>query len=217
MTPVLEARNLSHRFGRNEVLQHTELTLDAGTINMLVGQNGSGKTTLLRCLSGLLRPTTGSVAIDGYDLYADEREAKRRLALVSDVPHFYLELNAWEHLRFIALAHGVDETIFEQQAGPLLSEFGLWSSRYQFPHKFSRGMRLKLGLITALIRPISALLLDEPTSALDPDSVELLLDKLVTLRDGGATILFTSHTPELATAINATTWQMQDGILSTAE
>ena len=109
MTPVLEARNLSHRFGRNEVLQHTDLTLEAGTITMLVGQNGSGKTTLLRCLSGLLRPTTGSVTIDGYSLYADEREAKRRLALVSDVPYFYLELNAWEHLRFIALAHGIDE------------------------------------------------------------------------------------------------------------
>lgn len=217
MTPVLEAHNLSHRFGRNEVLQHTQLTLDAGTITMLVGQNGSGKTTLLRCLSGLLRPTTGSVTIDGYDLYADEREAKRRLALVSDVPHFYLELNAWEHLRFIALAHGLDEDNFEEEAGLLLAEFGLWSSRYQFPHKFSRGMRLKLGLITALIRPISVLLLDEPSSALDPDSVELLLDKLIDLRANGAAVLFTSHTPELAATLDATTWQMQDGILATTE
>ncbi|MCO5183100.1 MAG: ABC transporter ATP-binding protein [Anaerolineae bacterium] len=214
---VLEARNLSHRFGRNEVLQRTDITLNAGSITMLVGQNGSGKTTLLRCLGGLLRPTTGNVAIDGYDLYADEREAKRRLALVSDVPHFYLELNAWEHLRFIALAHGIDEDVFEEDAGLLLDEFGLWASRYQFPHKFSRGMRLKLGLITALIRPISVLLLDEPSSALDPDSVDLLLDKLIDLRANGAAVLFTSHSPDLAAALDATTWQMQDGILATAD
>ena len=78
-------------------------------------------------------------------------------------------------------------------------------------------MRLKLGLITALIRPISVLLLDEPSSALDPDSVDLLLDKLIDLRANGAAVLFTNHSPDLAAALDATTWQMQDGILATAD
>lgn len=216
MIPVLQATNLSHRFGRTEILQRTDLALQPGQVIMLSGQNGSGKTTLLRCLSGLLRPSTGSITIDGFDLYSDEREAKRRLALVTDVPHFYLELNAWEHLRFIALAHGMDDLAFEEEAGRLLDAFGLWQVRLQFPHKFSRGMRLKLGLVTALIRPMRVLLLDEPASALDPGSVDLLLDKLESLAATGVAVLFTSHTPELGTALSAVPWTMTDGILTTA-
>ncbi len=78
----------------------------------LTGPNGAGKTTLLHCLSGLLRPSTGQVSIAGYDLYAEERNAKRNLAFVPDVPRFYTELTAWEHLRFIALAHEAGSGLF---------------------------------------------------------------------------------------------------------
>jgi ABC-type Fe3+/spermidine/putrescine transport system ATPase subunit len=113
----------------------TDLTLRAGEIAVLSGLNGTGKTTLLLCLSGLLRPTTGSVMIDGHDLYKEEKEAKRQLAFVPDVPRFYTELTAWEHLYFIAQAHQAGEG-FNQRAETLMHEFGLWDSR-QIAQKLS--------------------------------------------------------------------------------
>jgi ABC-2 type transport system ATP-binding protein len=194
---ILKANQISRSYGSYQALLETDLELRRGEITLLKGPNGSGKTTLLLLLSGLLRPTTGSVTIDGFDLYRDERQAKLRVAFVPDVPRFYTELTAWEHLRFQALAFRLTESDFEKRAETLLKEFDIWEARDLFPHNYSRGMRLKLGLIMALIRPFNVLLLDEPTSALDIEGVELLQAHLKRLRSEGATVLLASHDPQL--------------------
>lgn len=186
--------------------------LESGDLVVLSGPNGAGKSTLLLCLSGLLRPTSGKVEVEGFDLYHNEVEAKSRLAYVPDVPRFYTELTAWEHLQFMAYAHGAQKD-FERRAQALLKEFGLWDARDLYPHNFSRGMRLKLGLLLAFIRPFKVLLLDEPTSALDPESTHLLQSKLLDLRQNGATVLLSSHDVEMAEALNAAHWRMHQGML----
>ena len=153
--------------------------------------------------------------VEGYDLYQQEREAKQRLAFVPDVPHFYQELTTWEHLRFISLAFGV-ENGWEERAERRLREFGLWESRDMYPHNLSRGMRLKLGISLALIRPFKVLLMDEPTSALDPESAGRLLQELITLRDNGCAILLTSHDLGLAETLSGKKWRMDRGQLESA-
>jgi ABC-2 type transport system ATP-binding protein len=173
--PPLYALEVSRSYEKFLALAPFELTIFAGQVVVLTGPNGAGKTTLLHCLSGLLRPSTGKVSIAGFDLYAEERQAKRHLAFVPDVPRFYTELTAWEHLQFIALAHDAGQG-FPERAEALLREFDLWEARDLYPHHYSRGMRLKLGLLMALIRPFKVLLLDEPTSALDSESRLLLAD-----------------------------------------
>ncbi len=80
-----------------------------------------------------------------------------------------------------------------------------------YPHNLSRGMRLKLGLSLALIRPFKVLILDEPTSALDPESVALLLEKLRSLRENGCAILLSSHDLSILEALNGTMWHMEQG------
>ncbi len=197
MADPLQAKNLSRSYGRFQALLPADLALHPGEITALVGPNGAGKTTLLLCLSGLLRPTTGEVLIEGHDLYVEERQAKQRLAFVPDVPRFYTELTAWEHLYFIAQAHQAGDG-FNERAEGLLREFGLWETRHLYPHNYSRGMRLKLGLLLALIRPFRVLLLDEPTSALDTEAVSFLTRRLQELRQGGASILFSTHDPNLS-------------------
>ena len=209
---LLQANELSHSYGAFQALAPTDLELNAGEISVVEGPNGSGKSTLLLCLSGLLRPTTGRISVDGHDLYADEPEAKRCLAFVPDVPRFYIELTAWEHLRFLALAHGAAEG-FNERAEKLLKEFGLWESRDLFPHHFSRGMSLKLGLVFALIRPFKVLLLDEPTSALDADTSQLFVRRLLELREQGASLLLSSHDPDLKGLIADRVFTMQQGQL----
>ena len=213
--PSLEANNLSHTYGQYQALKETDLVVDPGEIIILSGPNGAGKTTLLLCLSGLLHPSSGQIQIEGHDLYRDETAAKARLAFVPDVPRFYTELTAWEHLHFIALAYGVGEG-FELRAEKLLKDFGLWEGRNLFPHHYSRGMRLKLGLAMALIRPMGVLLLDEPTSALDVDGVKLVYNKLLNLRAQGVAIILSSHDPILSKELGNHIWEMRDGILNTS-
>jgi ABC-2 type transport system ATP-binding protein len=213
MTESLQTRGLSRSYGKFQALAPTNLNLNPGEIAALVGLNGAGKTTLLLCLSGLLRPSSGTITIDGHDLYIEEKEAKRQLAFVPDVPHFYAELTAWEHLYFIAQAHQAGEG-FDQKAETLLREFGLWEARNLFPHNYSRGMRLKLGLLVALIRPFKVLLLDEPTSALDVESVDFLSNRLKDLRHDGASILLSSHDPNIAKNLADRTLKIQEGHLN---
>jgi ABC-2 type transport system ATP-binding protein len=213
MPALLETEDLSRAYGPFRALAPTSLVLEPGDLVALSGHNGAGKSTLLLCLSGLLRPTSGAVRVEGFDLYRHEVEAKSRLAFVPDVPRFYTELTAWEHLQFIAAAHRATQG-FEQRAKALMNEFDLWSARDLYPHNYSRGMRLKLGLLMAFIRPFKVLLLDEPTSALDPESIRLLQHKLLSLRDAGSAVLFSSHAPDLAAALGASSWRMEQGVLS---
>lgn len=212
MPARLIATELSKKYDSHLALAPTSLQLNAGEIAILSGPNGSGKTTLLSCLSGLLRPSSGTVTVAGYDLYRDEVEVRRRLVYVPDVPRFYLELTAWEHLRFIALANNV-KLNFAVRAEVLLRKLGLWESRDLFPHHFSRGMRLKLGIALALIRPFEVLLLDEPTSALDVEGIELLIQELRSVREQGAAILLSTHDPHLITQLGDRTLSIHQGVI----
>jgi len=210
---ILAARQLSRKFNKVVALQETSFEIGAGQIVVLRGPNGAGKSTLLQCLSGLLPPSTGQVQIAGHDLYGEEVEAKRHVAYVPDVPRFYLGLTGWEHLQFIAQAHHAGPE-FPERAERLLREFDLWSVRDHFPHTYSRGMRLKLGLLTALIRPFSVLLLDEPGSALDSESLQLLWETIARLRAEGRTIMLSSHATTLSDIAPADQmWQMFNGRL----
>jgi len=212
LTLRLVATELSKKFDSFQALAPCSFGLKSGEITVLSGPNGSGKTTLLSCLSGLMRPSSGTVTVNGFDLYRDEVEVRRRMVFVPDVPRFYLELTAWEHLRFIALANSVLHG-FDQRAEEILRKLGLWEARDLFPHHFSRGMRLKLGLALAMIRPFEVLMLDEPTSALDFEGVHLLITELQNYREKGATILLSTHDSSLMDKLGARMLYLRDGVI----
>ncbi len=208
--PPLQAQNISYQYGSYQALLETSFTINKGEIVTITGSNGVGKTTLLKCLSGLLLPSSGTVLIDGFDLYQRECSAKRQLSFLPDFPRFYQELTTWEHIRFISHAHSVEHG-FEKRAEILLSEFDLTDAKDMYPHALSRGMRLKLGIILCLIRPFSVLLMDEPTSTLDPPGTTVLCEKLSKLSAEGTAIIITTHDLSLANTLGGQTVQMQRG------
>ncbi len=210
MTVNLQTQEISKRYDSFTALEPSTFALNSAQITILSGPNGSGKTTLLSCLSGIIQPTTGSISVGGYDLFSSEVEARKRLAFVPDVPRFYLELTAWEHLRFIAMANQALEG-FENRAEDILRKLGLWKVRHHFPHHYSRGMRLKLGLALAFIRPFEVLLLDEPTSALDQDAVGTLIKELEALRSREVSVLLSTHDPNLLKQIGDRQLVISDG------
>lgn len=212
LTSRLVVTELSKQYKAYTILAPVSFALNPGEITVLSGANGSGKTTLLSCIAGLLRPSSGSVTVDGFDLYRDEIEVRRRMVFVPDVPKFFLELTAWEHLRFIALANN-DMLNFDSRADRLLKKLGLAAVKDQFPHHYSRGMRLRLGLALALIRPLEVLLLDEPTSALDRGGTEILINELYGLRARGTTILLSTHDPGLIDQIADRHFTLKQGVV----
>lgn len=209
----LSATHLSKAFGKHQIFSDLDLDIDAGEIVAVRGMNGSGKTTLLQCLSGLVKPTSGTIRVLGLDINEYEKETKPLLAYVPDVPKFYIELTAWEHLMLIGRAHGVQQNL-ESRAKDLMIDFGLWQARDLFPHHYSRGMSLKLGLCLAFIRPYKVLLLDEPTAPLDSESSLLLREYLARSRADGHSILLTTHDQNIAEKVADRMIGLQDGKLS---
>lgn len=212
MNNRLEVRNLSKQYGSFVALAPTDLTLNVGETVILSGQNGSGKTTLLTCIANLVKPSSGTVTVDSFDMASNEIEVRKRLVFVPDVQRFYVTMTVWEHLRFIAMANNVLDG-FDQRAEALLREFGLWQTRDHFPHNYSRGMKLKLSLAMAFIRPFTVLLLDEPTSALDEESVDLLLQKIKDLRQQGTSILMSTHNPLTKQQFGDRQFLVEEGVL----
>src|SRR6266853_164936 len=149
----------------------------SGEIVGLIGPNGAGKTTTLRSLAGILRPTSGRIQVDGFDLAANPIEAKRRLAFMPDEPHLFEYLTVEENLRLIARLYIVED--FDRRAATLLDELELKGKERSLPGELSRGMRQKVVIACGLVRDASALLFDEPLTGLDPIGIRLMRETIV--------------------------------------
>jgi ABC-2 type transport system ATP-binding protein len=174
-------------------------TVGSGEIVGLIGPNGAGKTTTLRSLAGILRPTSGRVRIDDYDLIADPIEAKRRLAFMPDEPHLFEYLTVEEHLRLVARLYGVAD--FDARAATLIEELELKGKERSLPGELSRGMRQKVVIASGLIRNATTLLFDEPLTGLDPIGIRHMRNTIVARARAGAAILLSSHLLHLVEAV----------------
>jgi ABC-2 type transport system ATP-binding protein len=166
-------------------------TAAGGEIIGLIGPNGAGKTTTLRTLAGILRPTSGRVAIDGHDIVADSIAAKRRLAFMPDEPHLFEYLTVEEHLRLVARLYRVED--FERRARALIEELELKGKERSLPGELSRGMRQKVVIACGLVRDATTLLFDEPLTGLDPVGIHRMRETIVARGRAGACVLVSSH------------------------
>jgi ABC-2 type transport system ATP-binding protein len=166
-------------------------TVASGEIVGLIGPNGAGKTTTLRSLAGILRPTSGRVRIDGFDLAEHPLEAKRRLAFMPDEPHLFEYLTVMEHLRLVARLYGVTDVA--GRAAALVDELQLTGKEQSLPGELSRGMRQKVVIACGLVRDATTLLFDEPLTGLDPIGIRRMRNTIVARAKSGAAILLSSH------------------------
>jgi ABC-2 type transport system ATP-binding protein len=157
----------------------------------LIGPNGAGKTTTLRAMAGVLRPTSGCIRIDGYDIVENALEAKRRLAFMPDEPHLFEYLTVSEHLRLTARLYDVPDGA--RRAAALLEELELSGKENSLPGELSRGMRQKVVIACGLARNATTLLFDEPLTGLDPIGIRRMRATIVERGRAGAAILLSSH------------------------
>ncbi|MFN2462522.1 MAG: ABC transporter ATP-binding protein [Candidatus Dormibacteria bacterium] len=190
LTPVrLELRSLTKRYGEITAVEEATVSIGGSEIVAVVGPNGAGKTTLLSLIAGWTEPTAGTVLVEGHP--PSSIEARRVLSYAPDTPVFYGDLSVMEHVDFVGAMHGVDPGVGGGQ--DLLGRLGLLDRADSYPSQLSRGMRQKLSLVLALVRPFRLLLLDEPFANLDAASVDELLGIMAEARRAGATILVVSH------------------------
>ncbi len=189
--PVLRAERLACGYARTEVLADATFELRGGEVAFLTGPNGAGKSTLLRCLAGWDAPREGSVELCGRRFDGSDRSQRALVAFVPDVPAFYDDLTAAEHVRFVRQANRLDAA--DDPSGRLMVLFGLDGHRDQLPSSYSRGMRQKLALVLAFSRAPRLLLLDEPYGPLDPEASIVLSMLVEEARAAGSAVLASCH------------------------
>ena len=188
---ALSVEHFSRVYGSFTAVDDLSFTVAPGEIVGLIGPNGAGKTTTLRALAGILRPTSGRVAIDGHDVVDDAIEAKRRLAFMPDEPHLFEYLTVEEHLRLMARLYAVPD--IDRRSTALLNELELTGRERSLPGELSRGMRQKVVIACGLVRDATTLLFDEPLTGLDPIGIRRMRQTIAGRGRAGAAILLSSH------------------------
>ena len=204
----LQATDLVRNFGTRHAVNGVSLTLVPGDCLALFGPNGAGKTTLLRMLGGLLRPTSGSAAIEGIPL-PGSADVRARVGLVSHQTMLYDALTARENVEFSARMYGVQDA--RKATDEVLARLGAASFADVRVRSLSRGMQQRVSVARAIVHSPSVLLADEPFTGLDAAGASALTGMLAGLRDSGATIIIVTHNLDEALALCTAAAIMREG------
>jgi ABC-2 type transport system ATP-binding protein len=198
---MITTTDLTKRFGKLIAVDHLTLTVEAGEIFGFLGPNGAGKTTTIKMLTGLIRPTSGTATICGYDIQTQALQAKAITGLMPDTPHLYETLTGRQFVHFIADVYRIEPKRSEKRLEELLEMFELTNAADELIKSYSYGMQKKILLTAVLVHEPRVLFLDEPTSGLDPRSARTVKELLRVLCDRGCTVFMTTHILEIAERI----------------
>lgn len=179
--------------GETELVAVDDLSLEveSGEVFGFLGPNGAGKTTTVRMLTGLIRPSSGSAQVAGFELGEDDTNIRRNVGILTESPGMYERLTAEKNLTIFANLYDVPD--IEKSVNKYLSMLNLWERRHDAVGSFSKGMRQKLAVARALIHEPQILFLDEPTTGLDPEASKTVRDFVEELKNEGRTIFMTTH------------------------
>jgi ABC-2 type transport system ATP-binding protein len=197
MDPAIETHGLTRDFGGFRAVDGIDLLVPAGSFYGFLGPNGAGKSTTIKCLTGLLRPSAGSMRILGTDPLAEPVAVKRRIGVVPEDLALFDRLTAAETLDFVAQVHGIDAATARTRAADLLGLMDLKDAGNTLVVDFSHGMRKKLSLAAALLPAPRLLFLDEPFEGIDAVASRQIKDLLHGFVARGGTIFLTSHILEI--------------------
>lgn len=197
MNPLVSASELGVSIDGQSLLSPTSFHVDDGEALAVLGPNGVGKTTLLRILSGRLRPTVGSVTVDG--MVPDEKNSRFRgtVAALLGNPPTASNLTVHEHIALVAASWKASVSVAEKQSSAMFDQFKITRLASRYPHELSTGQSQLFALALTLSRSFDVLILDEPEQRLDADHVKRVGEILRSLVTQGKTIIMASHNSEL--------------------
>ena len=195
---MLIVESLVKQYGDFTAVDEVSFEAGEGSVFGLLGPNGAGKSTAINCISGLLAPTAGRIAVAGHDIVKDGKAARRTLGVVPQEIALYEDLPAIDNLRYWGKAYGLRGKALEDRVADVLGHIGLSDRAKDLPKEFSGGMKRRLNFGCGVVHQPKVLLLDEPTVGVDPQSRAKLFDLVEAERDAGACVLYTTHYMEEA-------------------
>ena len=190
---MILTENLTKYFKDFCAVDDVSLHVEAGKVLALLGPNGAGKTTTVRMLTTVLRPSSGTARVAGYDVLENPGEVRGSVGVLTEDHGLYDRMHMVEYLDFFGKIYDMPDGEREERILYLLEKFDLLDARDRRIGKFSKGMRQKLSLARSLLHSPPVLLLDEPTSAMDPASARLVRNAIKTLRSEDRAIIVCTH------------------------
>jgi len=210
---AVETHGLARTFGAKRAVDGIDLRVPAGSFYGFLGPNGAGKSTTIKCLTGLLRPSSGTTRILGLDPETSAVEIKRRVGVVPEDLALFDRLTASETLSFIGQVHGMPPETFKARSVDLLSLMDLTAASTTLVADFSHGMKKKLSLAAALLPAPRLLFLDEPFEGIDAVASRQIKDLLHAFVARGGTVFLTSHILEIVERLSTHIGVIADGRL----
>ena len=189
---MLEIKNLTKTFGTQTVISDISMTLVSGKIYGLVGRNGSGKTVLMKMILGFIKPTSGTIKVNGKQV-GKEIDIPDDIGAIIETPGFLPEYSAFQNLKLMAMIRG---KITNERIRETIKLVGLDPDSKKHVGKYSLGMRQRLGIAQAIMEDPQILLLDEPLNGLDNEGVEEMRNVLLKQKEQGKLIIIASHSKE---------------------
>ena len=190
---AVQVQELTKQFDHFTAVDHVSFTIPRGQIFGFLGPNGAGKTTTIRMLLGLLKPTSGTATVLGFDIEKSPEEIRQRIGYMSQKFSLYNDLTVEENLNFYGGTYGVRGARLRERKRYILKMAGLEGRERERTKNLSGGWKQRLALGTAIIHEPEMLFLDEPTAGVDPISRRAFWDLLYELAEGGTTIMVTTH------------------------
>ncbi|MDF2530581.1 MAG: ABC-type multidrug transport system, ATPase component [Clostridia bacterium] len=196
---MIEIKNVSKSYnGTIKAVDDLNIIIPDGEIVGFLGPNGAGKTTTIKMVTGITKPDSGSITINGINVADNALEAKRQFGFVPDSPDMFLRLKGLEYLNFMSDIYDVEGDTRKQRIRELAERFDMESVLTDQIQSYSHGMRQKIVIMGVLVHSPSVWILDEPMTGLDPKSSFLLKEMMREHADSGKTVFFSTHVLEVA-------------------
>lgn len=195
---MIQVSNFTKKYADKTVVKDISFTAKDGAITGFIGHNGAGKSTTIKAITGVIKPTKGTISINGIDITQDALNAKRQFGYVSDSPDHFLRLNGLEYLNFMADIYDTPSEGRAEFIENYAKRFGIYDSLNNSILSYSHGMRQKIMIMGALIHNPSVWILDEPMTGLDPQSAFELKQMMREHVDKGNSVFFSTHVLEVA-------------------
>lgn len=194
---MIDVQNLTKNYDGVPAIQAVSFKVDEGEVLGFLGPNGAGKTTTMRAITGYLPATSGSIKVDGFDVFEDPIEVRRRIGYLPEQPPLYVEMSVAGYLRFVARIKGVPASDLELETGRVMEKVHVEDVADRIIGRLSKGYRQRVGLAQALINDPPVLVLDEPTVGLDPKQIHEVRELIREWRGKHTVILSTHILPEV--------------------
>lgn len=190
---MISLQQLVKKFGDLTAVNDISLEVNKGEFFAVLGPNAAGKTTTIKMLAGLIKPTSGSASVAGFDVQTHPLEARKRLAYVPDFPFLYDKLTPWEFFKFIGEVFRMEDAVMKDRIKPLIARFNLEEFLRKPIEGLSHGTRQRVAIASALMHDPEVFIIDEPMVGLDPHHARVVKDILREKSQTGMTVFLSTH------------------------